>query len=263
MKIEIPVSLSARQVKRAPKSNYILLKAKRKFEITDDTHESLIKRGDVFYIVRSGTKHFLFDPEGSTFFKFVITAAEFKTLKTSHTIVDDSSNRPQARKAQSKRTKVKGTRVKRTRVKGTRVSKPDSLMQYLNESKKVFDIESILWSFQLEKIEYIKNRMPILPEVERIYTIISEEDKKAKVAKLEAKIANPVSPTNNNRGEAYDKIDLDKVNAIEQRLLRETGVDINKGLSLAQLQLHSFMEAKKHNPLYKTATILTFPDKKT
>lgn len=92
----------------------IEFKAKKKFEIEDDKHESSIKRGDTFYLQQKDKDYFLFDPEGSKFAKFKITRAKYKELSSSHTSVSSPLN-----------TKTRTASVRKPIIKTTKNSAAD------------------------------------------------------------------------------------------------------------------------------------------
>tara|TARA_B100000214_G_scaffold357534_2_gene317250 strand:+ start:55480 stop:56721 length:1242 start_codon:yes stop_codon:yes gene_type:complete len=92
MKINLLESSSATKVK-APIKGSIQMKAKKKIEIEDATHELALRRGDIFYLSNSPKGIFLFDfdEELNKYWKFKITRNKFNQLKRDHKILSEDA----------------------------------------------------------------------------------------------------------------------------------------------------------------------------
>lgn len=92
MKINVLESSSATSVKNTIKGS-IQMKAKKKIEVEDATHESVLKRGEIFYLSNSPKGIFLFDLDEDTgkYWKFKITRNKFNQLKRDHKILSEDA----------------------------------------------------------------------------------------------------------------------------------------------------------------------------
>lgn len=110
----------------------IKFQAKKKIELEDDKHDSVIKRGEEFYLLHKEKDYFLFDPEGAKYAKFKLTRKKYKELADTHTLVPTRVQKLRSRVLSVKPTKKSTVNTRNKKLKASTLKVLDRLEDQLS-----------------------------------------------------------------------------------------------------------------------------------
>lgn len=147
--MQLQISLSASKTNSLKGASKLF--ASKGFKISDDDHDCVIKKGEIFYVKKFGSNHFLLDVEGEDMYQFKIDEKKYNQLLKAHALPkgrgawNSSTSTPKAIK--NRQAKVNGINISKTEEKDVtakeRNSIPYSEARAVNAAHKFGNISDV------------------------------------------------------------------------------------------------------------------------